>query len=291
MRALIVSVAFSAALAAQDSARRAPVPGRIRGRVVADSGRTPIEGAQVSIRALNRTVRTDSLGRYDIPNLIAGRVQVVVRAIGFRDDSTTLGVRDRSVVNLELRLAFEDIVVTRAGAAAVAPVVMTSTYAPPTPDRMAEFNARKQEGIGRFLERTDIAKWTGRRTPEMLDALGGLKVEKSGMYAAATNGQQPAPTCTLCRSAIADTVDPGVIAPAARQSCYMDVYVDGVIAYQAGVEPPEPVYDLNGISPDGIEAIEVYRGVTQVPPKFASRRGSGCGVLVIWTRTRLDKKP
>jgi hypothetical protein len=41
----------------------APTPGRVRGRVVADSGGAPVEGADVLIPALNRSVRTDSLGR------------------------------------------------------------------------------------------------------------------------------------------------------------------------------------------------------------------------------------
>ena len=71
----------------------------------------------------------------------------------------------------------------------------------------------------------------------------------------------------------------------------MDVYVDGIAAYQSGIEPPEPFFDLNTIAPDAIEGVEVYSGAAQVPAKFTSRFGAGCGVIVLWTRVSPEKKP
>lgn len=286
----LASVANGAA--AQDSTQPSPLVGRIRGRIVADSGRTPIEGANVLIPALGIKVKTDTGGRYNIPNLKAGPVHVVVRAIGFRDDSTTLDVRERTVINLELRLAFDEIVVMRSGPAPPTTIV-ASTYVPPadTLDKMKEFRDRRAKGVGRFMGRDDVAKWSDRRPTELFDALGGLKVENSGMQAFATNGRAPAAHCPLCRTIVSDTLDPAVVTANARPICYVDVFIDGIAAYQAGMEPPEPPYDLNGIQPDGIEGIEFYSGVAQVPPKYTSRHGVGCGVLVIWTRVQPDKRP
>lgn len=297
---LCVACLVAAPLVAQDTTRRAPTPGRVRGRVVADSGGTPVDGAEVRIPALNRSVRTDSLGRYDIPNLASGSVMVQVRAVGFRPESTAVEVRERRIVSLELRLGFDDIVVARPGAAQPLPMVTTKIEQPDAASiasansmvsKMAEFNSRRQRGVGRFLARADIDKWSTRRTAEMLDALGGLKIENGGLQSWATNGRVPASSCTLCRVTVVDTLDPAVFTSTARQACYMDVYVDGGVAYQLGMEPPEPRYDLNGIAPDAIEAIEVYLGAAQVPAKYGSRLGSGCGVLLIWTRTPPDKKP
>ena len=125
----------------------------------------------------------------------------------------------------------------------------------------------------------------------MLDALGGLKVENSGMQAFATNGRAPVGTCPLCRTIVSDTLDPAVVTANARQACYVDVFIDGVAAYQAGMEPPELPYDLNSILPDGIEGFEFYSGAAQVPPKYTSRFGAGCGVLLFWTRLQPEKKP
>lgn len=294
MRALCAALllAFvSSTLMAQDSTKRAPTPGRIKGRVVADSGRAPIEGATVLIPALGLKVTTDTGGRYNIPDLKAGPVQVVVRAIGFRDDSTTVEVRERTVVNLELRLAFEEIAMTRPGQARPTTYV-ASTYVAPdtTPDRMRDFRDRKAKGVGRFLTRGEIEKWTGRRTAEMLDALGGLKVENTGMQAFATNGRAPIGTCPLCRTILSDTLDPAVVTANARQACYVDVFIDGIAAYQAGMEPPELPYDLNGMLPDKIEGVEFYSGAAQVPPKYTGRFGAGCGVLLIWT-TAVSGRP
>ena len=112
MLALLLAVA-PAVGAAQDTTRRAPVPGRIRGRVVTDSGGAPIAGAEVRVPAASVAVRSDSAGRYELPPMPAGPVRVFVRAVGYRDDSTDVTLRDRTVVNLELRMAFEEIAVVR----------------------------------------------------------------------------------------------------------------------------------------------------------------------------------
>ena len=296
LMAVPMAVLIAAPLLAQDTTKRAPTPGRVRGRVLADSGGAPVEGAVVQIPSLNRTVRTDSVGRYDIANVASGSMLVQVTALGFRPESTTVEVRERRIVSLELRLGFDDIAITRPGSAQTLPIVTTKIEQPdpnaPDPKaKMAEFFARKRHGVGRFLERADIAEWSARRTAEMLDALGGgLKIENSGLQSWATNGRVPS-SCTLCRVVVVDTLDPAVLTSPSRQACYMDVHVDGIVAYQLGMEPPEPLYDLNAIVPDAIEGIEVYLGAAQVPAKYGSRLGSGCGVLLIWIRIQPDKRP
>ena len=63
----------------------------------------------------------------------------------------------------------------------------------------------------------------------------------------------------------------------------MDVYVDGTQVYQYGVKPPMPLFNVNSIPPEQIEGIEAYSSASQVPVRF-NKTGSGCGVLVIWTR-------
>jgi hypothetical protein len=44
-----------------------------------------------------------------------------------------------------------------------------------------------------------------------------------------------------------------------------------------------PLFDVNSIAPDRIEAIEFYSSPAQTPAKY-SGLGSVCGVLVIYTR-------
>jgi TonB family protein len=43
--------------------------------------------------------------------------------------------------------------------------------------------------------------------------------------------------------------------------------------------------DLDAISPESIEGIEIYSGVATIPPELMGPRDAGgCGVIVVWTR-------
>jgi hypothetical protein len=285
MLALLFAVA-PAVSAAQDTARRAPVPGRIRGRVVTDSGGAPIGGAEVRVPAASVSVRSDTAGRYELPPMPAGPVRVFVRAVGYRDDSTDVTLRDRTVVNLELRMAFEEIAVVRR---APPPQTSVITLAAPgdTVNRLAEFQIRKRGGVGKFLERGDIAKWDGRLTSDMIESMGAVRIDRTGLVAVAVNGRVQAPTCTICRAVVSDTLDPAVAAPPpARQACFMDIYVDGISSFQFGAEPADPPFDLNSIGTDAIEAVEVYAEASQVPSRYANRAGARCGAIIFWMRPK-----
>jgi hypothetical protein len=61
--------------------------------------------------------------------------------------------------------------------------------------------------------------------------------------------------------------------------CGPSIYLDGArITMGSGLT-------LNDvINPENIEAIEVYRGPSEVPPMYNDDRAA-CGVVLIWTRT------
>jgi hypothetical protein len=63
------------------------------------------------------------------------------------------------------------------------------------------------------------------------------------------------------------------------------------IAYAIDGVPYEPAsFGVDGeIGVDNIEAIEVYDAATA--PAQYSRRGTGCGVILIWTRERSVREP
>jgi hypothetical protein len=57
-------------------------------------------------------------------------------------------------------------------------------------------------------------------------------------------------------------------------------------------DPTEP-FDLKEMHPDRVDKLEFYATSAEVPLEY-SRRGSQCGVLVIWTRgyePKPDKPP
>ena len=70
-------------------------------------------------------------------------------------------------------------------------------------------------------------------------------------------------------------------------SCWPLVWLDGAPL-------PTAEFDLDFLSPQSIEGLEVYTGISQVPPQFMGSRGLGsCGVIVVWSREgeRRPKKP
>src|SRR5439155_16069676 len=56
----------------------------LKGSVRADSTRRPIAGAEVLLQPLGRSARTDAEGEFRLADLPAGKLSVVVRAIGYR---------------------------------------------------------------------------------------------------------------------------------------------------------------------------------------------------------------
>src|SRR5262245_40348342 len=104
MRHLSRSIALRAAtrvvllllsLAQGDLAR-----GEVSGRVMAaESGRPPVQGAEASIPKLARTATSDSSGRFSLKGVPPGEHLMVIRAIGFKAESSTVFIDRDEVVS------------------------------------------------------------------------------------------------------------------------------------------------------------------------------------------------
>lgn len=62
--------------------------------------------------------------------------------------------------------------------------------------------------------------------------------------------------------------------------CPVQIFLDGRLITRGAVMEV-PVDDL--VTPEAVEGIEVYRGLSTVPPEFLTPN-SRCGVVAIWTR-------
>jgi hypothetical protein len=71
-------------------------------------------------------------------------------------------------------------------------------------------------------------------------------------------------------------------AAGARPACFLDVYLDGAMVFDSRT-PEHGLFDVNTVPPDHIAGIEVYTSAAQIPAQY-NRTGSGCGVMLIWTR-------
>ena len=120
--------------------------------------------------------------------------------------------------------------------------------------RMADFERHRTNGQGIYMDREELEK---RRTPRLSDVMRrvpGVRVvhDRSGRT-----------HLRMGRSSMG-------------RDCPPEFWIDGVRAQFLGVDDV-PVSD--------IEALEVYRGPSGLPPEFNSRfTNAQCGAIIIWTR-------
>jgi hypothetical protein len=66
----------------------------------------------------------------------------------------------------------------------------------------------------------------------------------------------------------------------AKPACYSQVYLNGSPVYKRSTDP---LFDINTLSPDAIEAIEFYPSLALTPARYVDPN-MPCGVVVIWNR-------
>jgi len=257
-------------------AGRASAQGEIAGRVVAsDSGRPAVQGADVSIRRLAKSAVSDSSGRFRLRDVPPGQHVVVVRVIGFRAESSTVTIDFDEVVSW-------DVVLTRA-TGTVLPERVVEGAADRRPAKLVEFAERQRMGTGHFITRDQLVKAEGgmRQTGDVISLVPGVIVKRGSNKIWIASGRAVGTGCAFC-SMSAAALDRADFAAGARPACFMDVYLDGAMVFDSR-RPGNGLFDVNTIQPEMISGIEVYTSAAQIPAKY-NRTGSGCGVLLIWTR-------
>jgi len=271
-RAFAISGLLLAALSGNSKAQ-----GEIAGRVLsADSGRPPVQGAQVTLAKLERSALSDSSGRYRLKDVPPGEHLVVLRAIGFKSESSTVYIDRDEVVSWE-------VVLTRAVGTMLPERVVEAPEARP-PAKLVEFMERQKFGIGKFITREQLAKAEGgvRQTGDLIAMVPGVRVRRGGSKIwVATGGRavNAAGGCAFCGSSGIHPID---FAAGARPACYMDVYLDGVLVFDSR-QAANGLFDVNTLQPEHLSGIEVYTSAAQIPAKY-NRTANGCGVLLLWTR-------
>ncbi|MGH7679239.1 MAG: carboxypeptidase regulatory-like domain-containing protein [Gemmatimonadaceae bacterium] len=227
--------------------RTAPFTASLAGFVLVDSTQAPIAEAEVSLPSLGKNTFTNQRGEFRINELPAGTHEVSVRRIGYGPLTANISFAPNETVERRVFLS---------------KTVVLDTVAVSAQATIPEFEENKRLGIGQFLTRADLAKLESQTMGSIFGQMRGAQVTSDGM-----NPNRKYLTTSRVRSL--------------TRGCYALVYVDRVLMY-AGKEE-EPLFDLNSISPDRIEAIEYYATPAGTPLKYATLN-SQCGVLVIHTR-------
>ena len=286
-RAWRVLVALTVATLVSAFAQTASAQGEISGRVmVSDSSRSLIQGAEASILRLGRTALSDSSGRFRLKDVPRGRHLVMVRAGGFRPESSMVTMDFDEVVSW-------DVVLTRT-AGTVLPVRVVEASGEPTPAKLVEFLERQKLGIGHFIDREQLEKAEGgrRQTGDLIALAPGVSVKRGSNKIWVASSRAPRPTtCTFCPQgtgfSTSAAASPGGLNRAdfvagARPACYMDVFLDGAMIFDSRYVE-NGLFDVNTVPPEHIAGIEVY-SPAQVPIKYARNMENPCGVVLIWTR-------
>jgi len=227
----------------------------VAGRVIDRGTDKPIPQAAVTVldgagRVAARTV-SDTAGRFSVQLGRPGGYRLRAVRIGYHQ-VTTPGF------DVAMREALEADVYLSAGAVDLEPLTITSRPEPPRRRNLelAGFYERERNGPGTFLRREAIERSQRPRMTDILAALPGVR----------RTTVQGRPAITLGRSA-------------SSRPCSPAVFIDG-----QPLTRPEAIDDIVHVA--AIEALEVYRGPSQTPARFAGVE-AGCGVIVIWTQQRV----
>lgn len=213
--------------------------------VVTDSLGEPLEGARVALGGIGFTALTDSAGEVRLLNVPSGRMDIVIELFGYRSDSSTVDLVPGHVHRVRFDLYAQAIPVEG--------VLVEVIDSKAQLDLLRGFEERRERGIGYFMTREDIERSGTHDLSNLLHMVPGLRTSPSQF------GQ------SRMRA---------VRTPVTRQ-CQIKVYIDGM-QYRS----PD---DLPGIPTSDIEAIEIYRGRSELPAQFADL-DSNCGAIVIWSR-------
>lgn len=223
--------------------------------VVRNAEGVAIPGAEVWMEGTDLRVASNDSGEFRLSGAASGHGKLMVRRIGFRPDSKrlTLAPGDTKQVKFVLEGMADEL---------DAVVVMARDG---SNGRMGEFWARRMTGLGVFMTRAEIDRRHPPQTSDLFRTVMGVRVVPSN----STGG-------TRLVTGRAGSVGTGNARSAASSACPMQYYVDGMFMAPG-------TFTVDDVPPADLEAIEIFRGPSEIPARFRQRE-TACGLVVIWTR-------
>ena len=247
---------------------------RVEGVVVTDAPAGPAEGAAVLLDGEQRAV-TDPDGTFwfEAP---PGRYRLEIRLVGYGAAAAQLELvaGDDPQIRVQLRRLSSEL-----------DTVVVEGEGPRYTPRLAGFyDRRKTWPSGQYITWEDIERTGVPRLSDFFRTLRSIDLECTNKFCTgyllrpSTSRVLPSFSQAPRRSSSGGS---DVFAKQ-RDECYAQYYLDGV-QYYVGEE------GIDGLPLDGIAAIEVYVGASQVPIEF-SGRNARCGVVVMWTKDGSEQR-
>lgn len=238
LRILMLAAALLAlptTLVSQESA-----PAMLSG-VVRDTLGNPLAEVEVVIVGVGLSTRTSRDGVYAVVGIPPGIRRIVIRRVGFEQIVHDIEIAAGADARMDV-----DLFPT---AHRLAEVVVEEER--PIVGPMREFEHRRKNYNGTFIDEAAIARRKPIRTTDLVRGVAGVKVRN------APRG-------------------PGFLIwmGVGGAECKPAIYLDGIHATEA---------TLDNLPAQDIVGVEVYRKAYDAPPQFMTT--SGCGVVAFWSRT------
>jgi hypothetical protein len=241
-----------------------PPPVHVYGLIIDDRTGEPISGADLLIldsfgdRLATRV--TDEHGRFEVEVRRAPGVRIRASRIGYRETlSPVLFFDDHLRFNVELRLDTDAVL--------LAPLEVVARSTSRRSPLFSNFDHRTGSGFGSYFTREEIEQIRPMRVSDLLVRLPGVHLEGSGAGRSRT--------VLMARSRALTSGDGG--------GCAAQIFVDGRLMNRGGLGGLREVAIDDLVTPDDVEGVEVYQGLSSVPAEFFNP-GARCGVVAIWTR-------
>ena len=244
----LVLASGSVARAQQEGAQAPPSSGAgttaiVTGTVISAQDSQPLLGVQVIIKGTHHWGLTNQRGRFRLAGLPPGDVTIEFRPANRAPLTYPLTLQPGKTTNLAVTVDTRTV--------ALPEVVVEGADRPAA--KMDEFFRHKNSGRGGyFITRNDIERKQPRVMSDMLRSVPGLRVDCSFG------------TCQVQTFEEARRIAGG---------CPIQYFLDGTPF--SG--------DIDELTPDQVEGIEVYRGSSTIPPDYNTGTAM-CGVIAVWSR-------
>lgn len=265
---LVLTVGWATVLAAQTPGATGPA---VRGVVVSEAG--PVSGAAVRLRSADSAHTVEAFssetGSFEIATVPAGSWTLLVRRIGYAEHTQTIVLgRGESV---DLRITLQPIAQPLDTVAVVRRAKVPERYGPIS--RMDEFYRRRARERGRFYTREDLEASGRSSLIDLLRTVPGARVRTQPGNIAEVSFARCSTPVRLSQSGRLSAVASGA---AGARTPLVALYVDGVLIDTVSVRQTLAELHLSDI-----EAIEVYRGVSELP---LQAMGNACSAIFVWMR-------
>ncbi|MEX2282599.1 MAG: carboxypeptidase regulatory-like domain-containing protein [Gemmatimonadota bacterium] len=230
----------------------------VRGRVTDEASKAPAAGTDVQLLNADGSkavsVLADDSGRFVVKAPRSGTYRVQFGRIGYASRITPATyLSDRQTYDIEIAL--------QPSAVQVAAVVVKIEPRVRALEQVGYYS-RKRVGQGHFIERSTIDQRMGAATSDIFQGITGVRLVSRG----SARGSH-----VMLRAGITVSIR-------SPRYCPATVFIDG-----GPVNAPGEHFDFEAVHLTDIEAIEVYKGPSEVPPQYGGAEAA-CGVILIWRR-------